>query len=72
MNLLKLIAVGAAVGYGVNYFTKKKINGRSPLDEVIDQAPEWLEKAKPYIEKAKPYLNELKHQMNSRMEARKV
>jgi hypothetical protein len=71
MNLLKLIAFGAAVGYGVNYLTKKKSNGKSNMDELIDQAPEWLEKAKPYIEKAKPYLDHFKNQMTNRLEKSK-
>jgi hypothetical protein len=45
MGLLKFIIVGAAVGYGVNYITKKNENGRSIADDVIEKAPEWFEKA---------------------------
>jgi len=46
MGLLKFIVVGAAVGYGINYITKKGENGRSILDDVIEDAPEWMDKAK--------------------------
>ena len=52
MNLLKFIVVGAAVGYGINYITKKDENGNSILDELTEEAPEWLEKAKQYAEDA--------------------
>ena len=48
MNLLKFIIVGAAVGYGVNYITKKGTDGRSILDDITDQAPDWFNKAKSF------------------------
>ena len=48
MGLLKFIAVGAAIGYGINYITKKNENGRSILDDFAEDAPEWFEKAKQY------------------------
>ncbi|CAN5225915.1 hypothetical protein BH09BAC6_BH09BAC6_13650 [soil metagenome] len=50
MGLLKFILVGAAVGYGINYITKKGPDGRSILDDLADDAPEWFEKAKKYTE----------------------
>ena len=50
MGLLRFIAVGAAIGYGINYITKKGPNGRSVLDDIADDAPEWFEKAKRYAE----------------------
>ena len=50
MGLIKFIAVGAAVGYGINYITKKGPDGRSVLDELTENAPEWFEKAKKYAE----------------------
>ena len=50
MGLLKFIAVGAAIGYGINYITKKDVNGRSILDDITDDAPEWFDKAKKYAE----------------------
>jgi hypothetical protein len=50
MGLLKFIVVGAAVGYGVNYITKKGANGRSILDDFTEDAPEWFNKAKKYAE----------------------
>jgi len=48
MGLLKFIAVGAAIGYGINYITKKGPNGRSILDDITEDAPEWLDKAKKF------------------------
>jgi hypothetical protein len=48
MGLLKFIAVGAAIGFGINYITKKGVNGRSILDDITDEAPEWLDKAKTF------------------------
>ena len=48
MGLLKFIVVGAAVGYGINYITKKNEDGRSILDDLTDEAPEWFDKAKEY------------------------
>jgi len=46
MSILKFIIVGAAVGYGINYITKKNENGRSIIEDLADDAPEWFEKAK--------------------------
>ncbi|PAW95296.1 hypothetical protein CKK33_18030 [Mucilaginibacter sp. MD40] len=47
MGLLKFIAVGAAVGLGINYLTKKRPeDGRSVLDDLTEKAPEWFDKAK--------------------------
>jgi len=48
MGLLKFIAVGAAIGYGINYITKKGENGRSILDDITEDAPQWFDKAKQY------------------------
>lgn len=50
MGLLKFIAVGAAIGYGINYITKKGPDGRSILDDITDDAPEWFDKAKKFAE----------------------
>lgn len=50
MGLFKFIIVGAAVGYGINYITKKNENGRSILDDFTDKAPEWFDQAKKYAE----------------------
>ena len=52
MGLLKFIIVGAAVGYGVNYITKKGPHGRSILDDISENAPEYFDKAKKYAEDA--------------------
>jgi hypothetical protein len=50
MGLLKFIAVGAAIGYGINYITKKGPDGRSILDDITEDAPEWFDKAKKFAE----------------------
>jgi hypothetical protein len=48
MGLLKFIIVGAAVGYGINYITKKDENGRSILDDITEKAPGWFDQAKKF------------------------
>ncbi|OOQ58380.1 hypothetical protein [Mucilaginibacter pedocola] len=50
MGLLKFIAIGAAVGYGVNYLIKKNENGRSVLDDLVEDAPQWFDKVKQFAE----------------------
>ena len=50
MRILKLIVIGAAVGYGINYILKKRDDGRSILDNLTDDAGEWLNEAKNYAE----------------------
>lgn len=50
MGLLRFIAVGAAIGYGINYITKKDASGRSILDDITEDAPGWFDKAKKYAE----------------------
>jgi hypothetical protein len=52
MSLLKFIIVGAAVGYGINYITKKNEDGRAIIDDLADNAPDWFEKAKHFAEDA--------------------
>lgn len=49
MSLLKYVAIGAAVAYGVNLLVKKSSeSGKSVVDELSDQAPQWLEHLKKY------------------------
>ncbi|MDR3696862.1 YtxH domain-containing protein [Mucilaginibacter sp.] len=43
MHLLKYIIVGAAVGYGINYITKKGANGRSIIEDLADNVPNWFD-----------------------------
>ena len=50
MRILKFMAVGAAVGYGIYYLTKEKENGRSLLDELLEDAPSMVDRAKKYVE----------------------
>jgi hypothetical protein len=52
MGILKFIIVGAAVGYGINYITKKNADGRSIIDDLAENAPDWFDKAKQYAEDA--------------------
>lgn len=57
MNILKFIALGAAVAYGVSYLTKRDANGHSIVDDVLDKAPDLVNNLKKYgqdaLEKAK-------------------
>jgi hypothetical protein len=46
MHLLKYIIVGAAVGYGINYITKKGSNGRSIIEDLADNIPNWFDEGK--------------------------
>jgi hypothetical protein len=48
MNVLKFIAIGAVVAYGVGYLTKRDANGRSIVDDVLDKAPDWANNLKKY------------------------
>ena len=48
MNIIKLALVGAAVVYGVNYITKKREDGTSILDDLTDNAPDWMNEAKQF------------------------
>jgi|GEM_PF-725930 len=49
MGLIRTALIGAAIYGAVKYLTKKdEITGRSVVDDIKDQAPEWLEKAKAY------------------------
>ena len=50
MGLLKYIIVGAAVGYGISYITKKGPDGRSILDDITGKAPDWIDQAKKFAE----------------------
>ncbi len=46
MSILKFIIVGAAVGYGINYITKKGPDGRSIADNLVDKASDWFNDAR--------------------------
>lgn len=50
MRILKFMAVGAAVGYGIYYLIKEKENGKSLLDELLEDAPDMVNRAKKYVE----------------------
>jgi hypothetical protein len=50
MRIIKFIAIGAAVGYGIYYLTKEKENGKSILDELLEDAPDYVDRAKKYME----------------------
>lgn len=50
MRIIKFMALGAAVGYGIYYLIKEKENGKSILDELLDDAPEYVDRAKKYVE----------------------
>ena len=48
--MLKFMAVGAAVGYGIYYLIREKENGKSVLEELLEDAPEYVDRAKKYVE----------------------
>jgi len=50
MGFIKILAIGAAVAYGINYVTKKGPDGKSIIDNLVDEAPEWMDRAKKYGE----------------------
>ncbi|WPU92645.1 YtxH domain-containing protein [Mucilaginibacter sabulilitoris] len=50
MGLLKFLVVGAAVAYGINYITKKGPDGKSIIDDLAENGPEWMDRAKKYGE----------------------
>ncbi len=49
MGLLRFIIVGAAVGYGINYITKKRADGGSIIEDLGADVPEWVDKAKQFV-----------------------
>jgi hypothetical protein len=51
MSLIKIVAIGAVVAYGISYITKKRTeDGKSILDDITEKAPGWLEQAKQFGE----------------------
>lgn len=51
MGIIRTALIGAAIYGAVKYLTKKdELTGRSMVDDIKDQAPEWLEKVKGYKE----------------------
>ncbi|NCD70818.1 YtxH domain-containing protein [Mucilaginibacter agri] len=53
MNLLKYIAIGAAVAYGISYIAKKNEgSAKSIIDDLADKAPDLVDKLKNYAKDA--------------------
>jgi hypothetical protein len=50
MRIIKFMAIGAAVGYGIYYLTREKENGKSILDELLENGPDYLDRTKKYVE----------------------
>lgn len=50
MGLLKFLVVGAAVAYGINYVTKKGPDGKSVIDDLAENGPEWMDRVIKYGE----------------------
>lgn len=61
MNIIKLALLGAAVAYGVKYVTKKREDGTSILDELVDNGPDWMNDAKEF---ATQTINDVKQNFN--------
>ncbi|GGI22163.1 YtxH domain-containing protein [Pedobacter mendelii] len=54
MSLLKYVVLGAAAVYGFKYATRKRaIDGKSFIDDLRDQTPDYLNKAKKFGERMK-------------------
>lgn len=63
MNILKFALVGAAVAYGIDYITKKREDGSSILDDLTQNAPEWLNDAKQFATQS---VNDIKQNFEQR------
>ena len=50
MRIIRFMAIGAAVGYGIYYLTKETENGKSILEELLEDAPDYMDRAKKYVE----------------------
>ena len=50
MRIVKFMAISAAVGYGIYYLTREKENGKSILEELLENAPDYVDRAKKYVE----------------------
>ena len=51
MGFIKTLAIGAAAAYGINYITKKRpTDGKSIIDDLTENGPEWMDRAKKYGE----------------------
>jgi len=50
MRIIRFVAIGAAVGYGIYYLAKEKENGKSILEELLEDAPDYMDRAKKYVE----------------------
>jgi len=48
MKLLPIILASTALAAGVAYLVRKREDGTSILDELTNNAPEWIEKGKQY------------------------
>lgn len=58
MGLLRTALIGAAVYGAFKYLTKKdEMTGKSIVDDLKDQAPEWMEKLKGYKESFSEKIN---------------
>lgn len=46
MGFIKNAIAGIVIYEAIRYLTKKDASGKTKLDELEEQVPEWLEKAK--------------------------
>jgi hypothetical protein len=61
MRIWKFVALGAAVGYGIYYITRERENGKSILEELIEDGPDYVDRAKKYIEYTVDQISERLH-----------
>jgi hypothetical protein len=48
MRLLTFMIAGAAIAAGIVYLTQVREDGTSLLDELMENAPDWLDKGKQF------------------------
>ena len=61
MSLLKYVVLGAAAVYGFNYATKKRASdGKSIIDDLKEQSPDYIDKIKQVRNAVKQDLNQTK------------
>jgi len=48
MRILKFAIAGAIVAAGITYITQKREDGTSILDDLTENAPDWVNRAKDF------------------------
>ena len=48
MNILKMALIGVGVAYSIQYLTKKRADGTSVMDDLLNKGTELMDKGKEY------------------------